>query len=189
MNELVGIHWLLAETPIWLIALLLYLCTDGAIHLLRDKLEGLGYQTAFSAKFGDAGLMAAILIAATIIQRGDVYLPSSLLLIKTGWFQTYLLTACVAIGMGISKVTNGMRSGQAADTYHDVVIGPAILFLAITVGPIIAFNARWYELAFVSIAVLVWLALIYIDLKYERFNQRQWLVRNGFAIKGEIPKW
>ncbi len=185
MDNLFGIHKIFASTPIWLIAVILWLCTDGAIHLMRDKLEGLGYQTAFSAKFGDAGLVGAILIGATILQRADVSIPMWL---QNGWFQIGILVVCFGLGVAISLVTNGMRSGQAADVYHDIVIGPVILFLAITIVPVIWYNARWYEATFIVIAVIVWGSLVYVDLKYERFNQRQWLVSHGFAIKGEIPK-
>jgi hypothetical protein len=69
MTGLIGIHYLLAVSPIWFTGIILWIFTDGAIHLMRDKLEGLGYQVSFSAKFGDTGLIIAILIAATILQR------------------------------------------------------------------------------------------------------------------------
>ena len=185
VSTLVGIHALLAHTPIWLTAFVLWVFTDGAIHLLRDKLEGLAYQTAFSAKFGDAGLIGAILIGATILQRDGVYIPMWL---QSGWLQVGILVACFSLGVLISLWTKGMRSGQVGDVYHDVVIVPIILFFAITVGPVVWYNARWYELLFVAVAVVVWVTLAYFDVKYERVNQRQWLVRHGFAIKGEIPR-
>ena len=186
MTNRVGIHQLLASLPIWLTALILWIFTDGAIHLMRDQLEGLGYQTAFSAKYGDAGLLAAILIGATVLQRSDVYIPNWL---QRDWLQVGILAACFGLGVAISLATNGMRSGQIADIYHDVVIGPAILFLAITLVPIIWYNARWYEVTFIVGATFLWASLVIIDLKHERFNQRQWLVSHGFAIKGEIPRY
>jgi hypothetical protein len=153
------------------------------IHLMRDKLEGLGYQTAFSAKYGDTGLLTSILIAVTILQRDD-YQP---FLLNISALQWTILVVCVGIGCSVSFTTNGLRSGQAADVYHDMVIGPAVLFLVITLMPVVWYEARWYESLVIIIAIMTWITLIWIDLKNGRFNQRQWLASHGFPIRGEIP--
>jgi hypothetical protein len=114
-----------------------------------------------------------------------VFVPE---LLGNGWIQTAILGICVLIGVAICIKTLGERSGQMADMYHDIIIGPVILFFAVTLVPIIWYNARWYEGLAVILATIVWASLVYIDFKYERMNQRQWLVNHGFAIKGEIPK-
>ncbi|MEK7109526.1 MAG: hypothetical protein AAB919_03825 [Patescibacteria group bacterium] len=152
---------------------------------MRDKLEGLGYQVSYSAKYGDALLIIAVLIAATMLQRDGVHVPGWL---QNGWTQIVILVVCIGIGAVVSWATFGERSGQAADMYHDLVIGPVILFFAIMLVPIIWQNARWHEAFAVIVAAVVWMALVYVDAKYERLNQRQWLVSHGFAIKGEIPR-
>jgi hypothetical protein len=113
-----SVHQLLATLPIWFTAITLWIFTDGMIHLMRDQLEGLGYQTAFSAKYGDAGLLGAILIGATILQRTSIYIPNWL---QNGSHQIVILVTCIALGAAVSFITNGMRSGQVGDIYHDVV--------------------------------------------------------------------
>lgn len=185
MVRLVGIHYLLAVAPIWATALVLWLATDGVIHLMRDKFEGLGYQVSYSAKFGDALLIIAVLIAATILQRGGVYLPEWL---RPWGMQAAVLGICVAIGLVVSFVTLDERSGQAADVYHDIVIGPTILFFAITLAPVVWYNGTPAEKFWVLCFALLWAALVVFDIKSERMNQRQWLVKHGFAIKGEISR-
>jgi hypothetical protein len=181
----VGIYAVLAGMPIWLIAIVAWLATDGVIHFMRDRLEGLAYQTAWSAKFGDAGLLTAILIAATILQRGSAYVP---LWLGIGWLQVAILAVCVALGFIVWRTTHGVRSAQAADAYHDLVIGPAILFFAVTLLPVIWFNAQTYEAIAVIVAIAIWAALICVDVKEGRMNQRRWLVNHGFAIKGGAPQ-
>jgi hypothetical protein len=181
----VGIYEVLASVPIWLIAIVAWLATDGVIHFMRDKLEGLAYQTSWSAKFGDAGLLTAILIAATILQRGNAYMP---LWLHIGWLQVAILAVCVVLGFIVWRTTHDVRSAHAADAYHDLVIGPVILFLAITLLPVIWFNAQGYEALAVIIAIAVWAILGYIDVKEGRMNQRRWLVNHGFAIKDEAPQ-
>lgn len=184
MENFVGIHWILASTPIWFTVVILWLCTDGVIHLMRDKFEGLGYQVSYSAKFGDAGLIAAVLIAATILQRTGTYVPTWL---QSGLSQIGILAICIALGLAVSVKTLDARSGKTADVYHDVIIAPAILFFAITLMPVVWYNARWYEASFVIIAIVAWGWLVRIDIAGNRLNQRQWLVRHGFPMKGEVP--
>ncbi len=180
-----GIHYFLANTPIWLTATILWFTTDGVLYLMRDKLEGLGYQVSYAAKFGDALLIVAVLIAATILQREGVYLPEWL---QIWWLQLGILLVCVGIGLAVSLLTLGERSGQAGDIYHDIVIGPALLFFIITLTPVIWYNARWWEKLAAIAAALVWARLVPFYIKHKRMNQRKWLVEHGFAIKGEIPK-
>ena len=185
MTHLVGIYSLLAYTPIWLTAIVLWTFTDGVIHLMRDRLEGLGYQTSFSAKFGDAGLIAATLIAATILQRDGSHVPdfvnNAMGQVAAGFIGTIL-------GAYVTITTTGKRSGQAADIYHDLVIGPAIFFLVITLLPVIWENATTYEWFAVCFAAATWTILGIVDIVYDRMNQRQWLIRHGFPIKGEVLK-
>jgi hypothetical protein len=182
MTNFVGIYSLIASTPIWVIAITLWICTDGAIHLLRDKLEGLGYQVSYSAKFGDAALIAAILIAATILQRGGTHIP---IVLNDAFTQEICLLVCFGLGASISFITFGMRSVHVADIYHDVVIAPTIAFCAVILLPVVWYNAMLYESLTIAFAIFFWGQMVWIDVKDDRINQRQWLIRHGFPIKGE----
>ncbi len=173
------IYWVLQNTPIWATALVLWFSTDGMIHLMRDRFEGLGYQVSYAAKFGDAGLVAAVLIAATLLQRDGVQVPDVL---NGGFAQLFVALACILLGAVVSIKTIGHRSGHLADIYHDVVIGPAILFFTITLLPVYWLNARWWEWMVLAVAVVVWALLVWFDIKTNRMNQREWLRRHGFPM-------
>jgi len=184
VTNLVGIYYLLSSPRCaWLLAPILYLATDGAIHLLRDKLEGLGYQTSFSAKYGDIGLLACVLLGVAELRRDNVYVP--VWLRDTG-NQIELLMICIVIGAIVSFTTTGRRHGQWGDIYHDVVVAPFILLSAILLLPNLWFNGSWYELAFIAAMVIIWLRLVQHDLKSGRFVQRQYLLEKGFQLKGEV---
>ena len=108
MTNLVGIHQLLVAIPVWILAPLLYLATDGVIHFLRDKREGFGYQTSWSAKYGDLCLLSVVLMVATNLHDGT-YVPMWLHFFR---LQVFLLIACVVIGIGVCIATIQRRSGD-----------------------------------------------------------------------------
>jgi len=70
MENLYGSHYLLSVLPIWATALLLYAVTMGVLFVLRDRYEGLYYNTSYSAVLGDGALICIVLMAAGILQRG-----------------------------------------------------------------------------------------------------------------------
>src|ERR1035438_10568849 len=94
-NRFVGSHYVLSRLPIWASALLFLGVTLGVIYVARDAFEGLPYQVAYSAQFGDSALAGAVLIGATVLRRHDP-LPWQ---ITSGYF--HLLAAIVSVGFGI----------------------------------------------------------------------------------------
>lgn len=180
MNNYTGVYSFFAETPIWALALILYAVTLGVIHAGRDYLEGLPYQVAYSAQFGDAALIGAVLIAATILQRGGFVVPVKLAEVS---IQIVFLVASIFLGVVVSFLTHESRSGQAMDTYHDVIVGPLILYLAVMLLPVIYFGGTKAEMATVFCLVLFWLALVVFDVKYKRMDQRSWLKEHGVTLK------
>ena len=173
---MVGIYAVLAASPIWVTALTLYLLTEGMMYVGRDRLEGIPYQVSYSAKLGDAGLMAAVLIAATILQRGRIIIPV--------WLQdegTHLVILIISAGIGglISLAPLGKRSGQLMDVYHDIVIGPIILYFAITLLPIIYLNGTPLEQVTTMAAIVFWAILVLYDVMTGRLDQRSWLKARG----------
>jgi len=174
-----GIYAFLAWCPLWALALILYAMTDCAIHVLRDWREGLGYQVAYSAKIGDAGLIVVVLIAATILKRGNLTLPGWLMNETT---QFWILFTGMVIGLAVSAATMKSRSGQLADRYHDMVIAPFILFFAITLVPVIYLGGTMTEKISTACLILLWVVLVIYDIKTERMNQRRWLEMHGVII-------
>lgn len=177
----VGIYRILAILPIWATVMILYLVTDGAMYLGRDIFEGLGYQVAYSAKFGDTMLFGVVFIAATIIKREEPYLRSWFFWVPwlmNGWFHLLVLIGCVALGLTVSVLTLATRSGQMMDVYHDVVIAPMILYFAIALLPLTYYAGTKIEKRWTFFFILIWLVLVIFDIKYDRMNQRQWIERN-----------
>jgi hypothetical protein len=176
-----GIYAFLVWCPVWAVALILYAITDCAVHIFRDWREGLGYQVAYSAKVGDAGLIGAVLIAATILTRGNLVLPSWL--VNTGIQLAVLLPACFLLGFVVNVLTLKSRSGRMADVYHDVVIAPLMLFFAVTLLPVIYLGGTAIEQTSVVCLVLLWAVLVAYDIFADRMNQRKWLKSHGVILK------
>ena len=171
----VGIHAFLTRTPLWVTVLILYLMTDGAMHIGREYFEGLAYQVAYSAKFGDAALLGVVFIATTILQRGNVVLPK---LLTKVWMHRAIVLVGICLGSAVSWLTLPARSGQIMDIYHDVVIAPMILYFAVTLLPVIYLAGKRAEKVSTVCFILFWLALVVYDTGSNRMNQRNWLEKH-----------
>jgi hypothetical protein len=175
-TQLVGSHYLLSALPIWASALIMYGITVGAIYVARDFFEGLPYQVSYSAQFGDTALAGAVLIAATVLQRGSP-LPWRL---ASEYF--HVLAGVVSVSFGILWWSRD-RPRHLGDIYHHLFVAPLILYLAITLLPVILSNGTRVERLAVFCLALVWAALVRFDLKHNRLNQRQWLESHGIRWK------
>lgn len=174
-DNFVGIHLILASLPLWATVIILWSITDGIMHFGRDRLEGIGYQIAFSAKYGDVGLFGAVFIAATILQRGTIILP--------GWMmnsnqQLSLFVILVFVGAVGSFLTMKSRSGEIMDVYHDFIIAPMILFFAIMLLPVIYLGGTAVEKFWTVCFIFIWVICVAIDVKCDRMNQRRWMERH-----------
>ena len=179
-QEYVGSYYLLGVLPIWATALVLYFGTLGVIHVGRDYFEGLPYQVAYSAQFGDAALFGSVLIAATILQRSGISVPAWLQSAGIHWL---IGGGSFLLGAFISVATAESRSGQLMDIYHDVVVGPLILYFAITLLPVIFLNGTKIEIAATIGLALFWACLVVFDIDYKRMDQRTWLKNNGVTLR------
>jgi len=171
-----GSHYVLSGLPIWTSALILYGITMGVIYVARDFFEGLPYQVAYSAQIGDAALIGAVLIAATILQRGAP-LP---LWLGSSYF--HILTAIVSLSFGITWWLLD-RPSQWGDIYHHLFLAPLIFYLGLTLFPVILINGTKVEKLSVFCFVMLWVALVAFDIKHERMNQRRWLENHGVRFK------
>lgn len=180
MENLVGSIYVLYVLPVWATAAILYATLALTILVGRNVFEGIPYQVSYSAMIGDIGLITCVLIAATILQRGGAYIPQ---LLQSGTCQIATLLLCVALGLIACMLTLGSRSGQVMDIYHDVVVAPLFLYLAITLAPAIYTNGTKVEITAVICFVLLWLALVGFDIKYGRLHQYLWLKSHGVTLK------
>lgn len=178
-NDRVGIYSVLTKLPIWATAIILYTMSLGVIYIGRDYFEGLPYQVAYSAQFGDMFLFGAILIANGILQRKYAFIPR---LLNNGHTQWVLFLFCVMIGIIISAATLDTRSGQEMDVYHDVVIAPFILYCAITLLPVIFFRGKGLEVISTFCFIAIWAGLVAFDVHHDRINQRHWLTTHGVTL-------
>lgn len=132
---------------------------------------------------GDLGLVGCLSYGVFVLQRGNVYIPPTL---QNEATQIELLMLSLFLGTVISATTTGLRSGHFGNIYHDVIVAPMILFLAIILIPVVWYNTSWHDISIIAGCIATWIVLIYTDIKvFERFNQRQHLLRNGFQLKGE----
>ena len=175
-TQFVGSHYVLAAMPIWASSLVLYGATLGVIFVVRDIFEGMPYQVAYSAQIGDALLVGAVLVAATILQRGEV-MPSWL----SSWL-FHLPAALISVGLGLTWWWLD-RPAHWGDVYHHLCVAPLFMYLAITLLPVILTKGTRVEILFVTCFVLVWASLMVFDVRHERMNQRQWLQDHGVTLR------
>jgi len=137
VQHLNGIYWLLANVPAWATTLVLSTGTLTALFVGRHRLERMPYQVSYSAQIGEGVFFVVIvLIAEGILARGGT-VPDWLYELD-GDAHIALMVVCVVVGLLVSYATIELRSGQAMDIYHDVVIGPAIAYCAFTLLPLIS---------------------------------------------------
>jgi hypothetical protein len=175
----VGSYYVLTALPVWATAAIMFAITLAAILVGRDILEGLPYNVAYSAALGDAGLVIGVLIAATILQRGGANIPNWL---QSGTTHILILLASFALGLLVCVLTLSSRSGQVMDIYHDVVVAPIILYLAVTLVPVIYLSGTKMEKTAVLCFVLLWAGLVSFDIKHDRINQRTWIANHGITV-------
>lgn len=173
MPKYVGSHAVIAKLPVWATAAIM---STILITVLvgRDIFEGLMYNVSYSSMVGDVALLICVLIGATILQRNPLPCTKFVFLLS-GDFHFWILVVSGVLGAIISNITLSSRSGQTMDIFHDVVIFPLFLYLAITLVPVIYYDGSRVEKRAVVCLILVWLVLVAIDTKYDRMNQRRWL--------------
>ena len=172
-----GIYWILTTLPIWATAFLLYVATLGVLFILRDRCEGLYYQTSYSAQLGDGGLIVIVLMVADILKRG-MSLPA--------WLQSNAYQfAAIIVGVALGAVWFYLESPkQWGDRYHHFVIAPLLCYLVITLVPIICLHGSGFEMVSTVFLITLWAALCVYDSKTRRLNQREYL--RGRVFLGKI---
>ena len=170
----------LTNTPIWALFAILFALTYGAIFVGRHLLEGVPYQVSYSAFIGDAGLLVAVLIAATVLQRSHAIIPD---LLTAGWVHFEIYFGALVFGVIICVTTLKSRDGKLMDIYHDIVIAPVVFYFALALLPVIYWGGNQFEKGSTSFAIVLWLACVYYDAKFDRMNQRRLLERMGLKFR------
>ncbi len=166
-QDLAGSHWLLTVLPIWATAIALYVLTIGAIFFLRDRFEGLFYNTSYSAMIGDGALCAVVIMASEILKRGI----SLLGLMQNGWFHPAAFTAAITFGIAWWATD---RPQQWGDCYHHLVVAPLLCYLGITLVPVIFGNGTKVEMVITLFLVALWAGLVAYDIGTKRLDQRKY---------------
>jgi hypothetical protein len=161
-----GIYWLLFSLPLGATTFALYALTLGMIFILRDMKEGLFYNTSYSAMIGDGALLAVVVSAIGILKQGGV---------PPVWF-----TAQLQMGAFGMSIVVGMiwflrdRPRCPADRYHHLVIAPLLLFLLLTLVPVIIKNGTRWDNALMVCFVAVWVGTLGYDVVTNRLDQRHY---------------
>jgi len=173
---------LLAENPVWLTLVILYVATIGILPLGRWLFEGFRYNVALSSKYGDVALIVCVLIAASILKRQPVepWLASST-------FHGVAIGLSIGIGLiaeVLVRANPSLRMGcEIMDVYHNLFIVPLFVYLilAIAIPAIYLYGTGLQKI--VSLSLLVaWATLFVYDLHTGRLNQREWLTKNDVPL-------
>ena len=173
------VYSLLANTPIWALFAVLFILTYGAIFIGRHIFEGVPYEVSYSAFIGDAGLLVTVLIAATVLQRGHAIIPEWL---TADWIHIEIYFGALVLGVIVCAMTLKSRDSKLTDVYHDIVIAPVVVYFGFTLLPVIYQSGNQLEKGSTSFAIVLWLACVYLDVKFGRTNQRRLLERMGLKF-------
>jgi hypothetical protein len=170
-----GIYWLLSTLPIWatfsiLMSILL------AIPVGRDVVEGLPYNVSYSSMVGDVSLVVGVIIATTVLQRGPIFTPA---FVGPGYVHWVIFFTAAVVGMFVYLSTAEERDASLMDAYHDMIVVPMFITLAITLLPVVYLNGRAEEKWATAASIILWGWLVAFDIKFDRLNQWKWLTQNG----------
>ncbi|MEI7810024.1 MAG: hypothetical protein WCI41_00485 [bacterium] len=181
LNQLHGGYLILGALPIWAIVAIFGLI-QAIVYVGRDQLEGLSYQTAYSAGIGDMFFVIPIIIGATILHEQRPGAIPGLFQESNSIMHIALLFACIALGIIVCIMTLEKRSGKFIDILHDVIIAPLFLFLAIIILPVIYRAGTTIEICATGFVILLWASLVVFDVKHDRMDQRKYL-KEKFGIR------
>ena len=152
----------------------------------RGIFEGFEYQVSRSAMPGDLFLVTVVLFAMDLLKRASFVLA---IFDHHLWLQWTVLFIAFIFGVCFSVKTLDARDGQLMDVYHDIVIVPLFLSLAIFLLPVIFMNGKVIDIIFSLCLILLWLLLLMFDLDSGRLNQREWLREHyGVRFREDFPQ-
>jgi hypothetical protein len=184
MPELHGSHYILFTWPIWASAFLLYMLTQGVLFVLRDRSEGLYYNTSYSAVLGDGALIVIVLMAAEILKRVSESVVN--------WTaMDHISAAIVSVAVGVIWLCLAQPK-YWGDRYHHLGIASLLCYLGITLlVPVIFRHGTKAEITATICLILIWAVLVVYDAKTKRLDQRNYhgLGEHLNAMKNEQAMW
>ncbi len=187
--ELIGSHAALAAMPQWLIGLTLALLTWGVVFVGRDRLEGLGYNVSYASVIGDMTLIAIVVMASSMLQRGPVSLPA--FWVGANYHLICIAVAYVAGMFSLAAPGEPIGNKTAMDIYHGVVVLPLYVYLLLSVAPVIWVSGSkgWTgEIAGAVCLLCVWGWMFIVDAKEGRLNQPGWLEKHNIKWTKPPPE-
>jgi hypothetical protein len=180
-----GIYHLLSWLPVWAFGAILVLVV-GLIPFGRGVFEGFEYQVSRSAMPGYLFLISIAMFAANFLKK-PAFVPT--IFDHHLWLQWTVLFLAFIFGVCFSVKTLDARDGQFMDVYHDLVVVPIFLSLAIFLLPVIFMNGKVIDIIFSLCLILLWLLLLMFDLDSGRLNQREWLREHyGVRFREDFPQ-
>ena len=178
-----GAYRYLSKWPIWGTSAIL-LSFLAVIPLGRSVLDGFLYNVSFSSMVGDPiGLVSAVLIVATVLQRGPVYIPRCMeKFLQNNW--AHLMFAVVSFLVGvILHLSTASHGVTLMDTYHDIFIMPLFIYFGIILIPIMCFNGTKKEKLLFLGCIILWSVLFIVDINNNLMNQHVWLYSHTYLVK------
>jgi len=179
--------------PGWFLAVAMIFLGYGVLFLFRDFFEGHYYDVSFASVIGDAGLIGAILIGAEILKSQGT--------VSADWARSvycHCICALAAIGAGAFLLARVYRQqgwfGEYADRYHNAFIVPTLVYLILTLLPVIYYQGSGFEKWATSFSLILWFILVIIDSrtdarKTNRLEQQAYLKARGVHLRSSRPPW
>ncbi len=184
-NALVGSYWLLSVLPIGFTAFVLFFLCIGILHLGRDHFEGLAYNLALSSEIGDAALISCLLIGINILQRpGAVSGGEWCTSIPFQVFSAVVSVFAIFIADALTMETLQGRPFHTMDKWHNRVIVPLLVYLILTLLPVILKHGTRTDIVLASVLLALWCEMLVVDITGDRLDQRLWFERHGITLPG-----
>lgn len=139
-ENLQGVHYLLAVSPVLVTFLVIYGLSVLVLGPMRHWFEGYPYNACYSSTLGDIALTLYVLVGVKALRTGGM----------TIWFgdismQVMLAALCLSVGMVWQRFVvfsaKGKR-GTVADAYHNIFVVAMFAYFIALLLPVL-WSAQW----------------------------------------------
>lgn len=161
-----------------LTALVLAFLSVGVLYIGRKRFEGMPYNVALSSEIGDIALVCAILAAATA-HKGRV----GSTVYAFDHYSFHLMALAIAVFFGpvvqVALLAYSRKLETLMDVYHNVFVVPLLIYLIMVTLPLVLYIGTQLDIAFYVSMCMLWLALLLLDARAGRLDQRAYLKNIG----------
>jgi hypothetical protein len=129
--------------------------------------KGFGQIVSLAGYYGDRAFVFMILIISSVLVRNKVEFESSL--------RTQMLIVCAIYVVSVIIAQKYLPPPTIEDKYHNFVILPLYAIVLICGGLKTLGRANLLEYVGMFACIGVWLALLLVDIKYGRLNQKAFM--------------